>query len=246
MSQRRSTVRTARGMRFGYVKIPAEVEMIPEDILSSQGKRLCGYAGSFGVKGCYQSKATLGRYFGVSRWTMIRLVKRLKELRLIVWMGKTTVPGCMWLRCNPKVQAAEWLVYRGRSIRNPAFTCSKPATSGVAAAQQALVAAALHNNNRTKRTTTAASLSPDEVQARQRKKEEADARRGIQSQLWAKIAERIPLPPTGDKEAMERRSELITAMVHRGEELVAAGVDVDNAAETAFNEAGCAVFEGAT
>ncbi len=237
MAKTTGRIKTARGMRFGYEKIPAEVVMIPEDILSSQGKRLCGYIGSFGVKGCYQSKATLGRYFGVSRWTMIRLVKRVKELRQIVWVGFKNQPGCMWLRSSPKVQAAERLIYRGRSIQNPAFCCSKPATAAVAAAQQRAVAAAQQNNNKTSTTTTAASLSPDEVQARRRAEEKEEQRARLQSQIRAKIVERLPSPPTGDKEAMERRYELITAMTHRGEELVAAGVDVDDVAETAFNEA---------
>ncbi len=229
MAKTTGRIKMARGMRFGYEKIPAEVVMIPEDILCSRGKRLCGYIGSFGVKGCYQSKTTLGRYFGVSRRTMIRLVKRVKELRRIIWVDMNGVPGCMWLRCDPRVQAAERLFYRGRSIKNPACTCDKSVTGGVAPMSQVPGAPVSQDNNRTKRTTTAASLSPAEVQARQRKKEEADARCGIQSNIRAEIVRHSQPVPAEDLEAKERRLPAIAEFEGKAEELVQDGISVDDA-----------------
>ncbi len=244
MAKTESKIRMARGLRFGYEKIPAEIVMIPEDILGSMGKRLCGHIGSFGAKGCYQSKATLGRYFGVSRWTMIRLVKQLKVLRLIVWMEKTTVPGCMWLRCNPKMQAAEVLVYRGRTMKNPVFTCSKLATSGVAAAQQALVAPAPHNLYNTNKNTTAASLSPDEAQAQRREKAEADAWLRTQSHIRVEVVQHLPLVSVVDLEAKLRQILAIAEFEEKAEELVRDGMSVDKAVKKVLGKKYVKVREG--
>lgn len=241
MGQKQNKVRMARGLRFGYEKIPAELVMIPEAILSSRGKRLCGHIGSYGVKGCFESKATLGRYFGVSRWTMIRLVKQLKMLRLIVWVNTNGVPGCMWLRVNPKVQAAEVLIYRGRSIKNPAFTCSKSATGPVAPAPQGPVALAPHNYDKTNKNTTAASPSPDEVRAQRLKEAEELRRQVLDSELRTRIVGRLPASNFADPEQVQRRHELILAMINRGEELVAAGMSIDEAVEEMFNETRFAV-----
>ncbi len=229
MAKAESKIRMARGLRFGYEKIPAEVTMIPEAVLGSMGKRLCGHIGSFGVNGCYQSKVTLGRYFGVSRWTMIRLVKQLKMLRLIVWVQTNGVPGCMWLRVNPKVQAAEVLFYRGRSVKNPACTCSKPATAPVANAPQAPVANAPHNYNKTNKNTTAASLSPDEAQAQRREKAEADAQSRTQSHIRVEIVQHLPLVSVVDLGAKQRQILVIAEFEEKAEELVRDGMSVDDA-----------------
>ncbi len=243
MVKTESKIRMARGMRFGYVKIPAEVEMIPEAILGSRGKRLCGHIGSFGVMGCYQSKATLGRYFGVSRRTIIRLVKRLKMLQLIVWVDTNGVPGCMWLRCLPKVQQVEWLSYRGLSVRNPACTCDKFVTGGVSPMSQVPGAPVSQDYNMTNKPTSDASPSPAERQAQHRREEEANRRTLIQSQLRAKAVERLPRADFVSSEMMKWRHEKILQVMNQGLELVLGGMSVDDAVEAVFNETECAVSE---
>ncbi|MBA7531198.1 hypothetical protein ES705_23409 [subsurface metagenome] len=50
--------------------------------------------------------------------------------------------------------------------------------------------------------------------------------------------ERLSETGRQDKEAFVQRTELILAMIHRGEELVADGKSFDEAAETAYNECG--------
>ncbi len=244
MAKTESKIRMARGLRFGYEKIPAEIVMIPEKILSSMGKRLCGHIGSFGEKGCYQSKATLGRYFGVSRRTIIRLVNQLKMLRLIVWVDINGVPGCMWLRCNPKMQAAEWLNYRGRTIENPACTCDKFVTGGVTPMSQVPGAPVSQDYYKTNKNTTAASLSPDEAQAQRREKAEADAWRKAQSHIRVEVVQHLPLVSAVDLEAKLRQILAIAEFEEKAEELVRDGMSVDKAVKKVLGKKYVKVREG--
>lgn len=228
--------RRGRKLKFRGLWIPREIERIPEEVLCSRQKRLCGRISSFGVKGLFESESTLGSYFGVSRYTIMRDIKRLKKLRLIMWLkihGETT---CMWLRCNTKVQEAEYLGEGKKRMKNPAYTCGAGATGGVAQAQQVPVAPAQHNYNKSITTTSAALPLPAVEQARRLKEKEERQKAVLDTEIRKEFEKRMPIWKPGNWEEAKRRAEVFTKLKPVVIEGIEAGLSVVEAVDRVFNE----------
>ncbi|MBA7575597.1 hypothetical protein ES708_17427 [subsurface metagenome] len=221
--------------------IPQEIMSIAAERLSWLGKMVCGRIGSYGAKGCYESNATMGRYFGASLRRIVFAMEQIRSLPLTYSIKVRGRPTCYWLRCSAEVQAAEYLTFRGLSMPNPAYDQRKYCAGGAPKTAQVPTSKTAHNLQTTNKTTGAASPLPADGQAQRRQKEEAKHRKLIQSQLRAKIAERMPSLIPREKGAFMQRFELVAAIVQRGKELVADGKSIDEAAETAYNEIGCPV-----
>ncbi len=237
MKQKRRTESRARTLEPGGLWIPPEISRIPRERLCWLGKMIAGRIYRYREKGCYESKSTLAKEFQISRSEVIRAVQQLKVTRAITFITAKGRPDCMWLRCDKKVQAEEWLYYRGKRRRNPAYTCRENPTGGAGKTQQVPVGKTLHNNKKSIRTITAASPSPADGQARRQEKEKAERRTLIQSQLRVKAVKRLPRPDFANPKLMKWRHETIRQVLRLGYELVLGGMRVDDAFEAVFNKA---------
>ena len=99
--------------------IPKEILSISPDELSWLGKLVCGKIGSYGAKGCYESNRTMARFFGVSLRAVEYVAAQIRSLHLTYSIEIRGRPTCYWLRCSPKVQAAEVLLYKHITRPNP-------------------------------------------------------------------------------------------------------------------------------
>ncbi len=227
-TQKRRKPKVKRSITKG-LWVPQEILSISPDQLSWLGKMVCAKFGSYGAKGCYESLRTMARFFGVSDRQMDFTVAQIRSLHLtysIKLRGRST---CYWLRCSPKVQAAERLFYRGRSKRNPGYDRRKYC-AGVAQktapvpAQE--TAPDLYSTNK---TTTAASPSPANGQAQRREKAEAVAQSKTQSHIWAEIVRHLPFVSVLDGEVKTHQLTAIARFKDKAEELVQGGMSADNA-----------------
>ncbi len=209
--------------------VPQEILNIPAEDLSWLGKLVCGRIGSYGAKGCYESNATLARYFGVSLRQMKYVAAQIRSLPLTYSIKVRGVSVCYWLRCSAEVQQVEWLNYRGLSMRNPAYDQCKYCTGVVQETAPVPVQKTAPNNKTTRKTTGAASPSPADGQAQRRKKEKADAWRKVQSHIWAEIVRHLPFVPVTDQEAKVHQLAAIAEFKDRAELLVQDGMSVDDA-----------------
>lgn len=227
-TQKRRKPKVKRSVTRG-LWVPQEILSISPDQLSWLGKLVCGRIYGYGAKGCYESLSTLARFFGVSERAMDFTAAQIRSLPLtysIKLRGRST---CYWLRCSLKVQAAERLVYRGRSKRNPGYDqrkyCATPAqeTAPVPAQETA------PNIISISKTTGAASPSPDEVQAQRLAKEEADARLKAQSHIRHEIVRHLPFISVLDREAKTQQQAAVAEFQDRAALLVQDGMGVDDA-----------------
>ena len=236
MAQKQGKLLKARGLRFGYCKIPAQIEMIPPELLNDRQKRMCGRINGFAVEGNYESDSTLAAYYGVSRWTIVQDHKQIEKLRLVVWKKSKGKATCYWLRCNPKVQAAEYLGEGKRRMKNPAYTCKVSPTGGVRSTLQVPVRSAQHNYYRINKNISAASPSPAEVRA-QRLKEEAEKRlaeldTAIRSEVWKRLP---PLKP-GDWVERKRRLDVLVEVGPEIKAWINSGLSIAEAVDRIFEQ----------
>ncbi|MBA7484472.1 hypothetical protein ES707_19999 [subsurface metagenome] len=209
--------------------VPQEILSIPADQLGWLGKLVCGRIYSYGAKGCYESNATLGRYFGVSLRRIAFAMEQIRSLPLTYSIKLRGRPTCYWLRCSPKVRRAERLEYRGRSKKNPAYTCAGNGAGGAPKTAQEGAPKTAHDNISTSKTTGATSPSPADRQAQRREKEEADALSKIQSHIRAEIVQHLPPVPAADLEAKKHQLSVIAEFKGKVEKLVRDGMSVDDA-----------------
>ncbi len=226
-TQKRRKPKVKRSITKG-VWVPQEILSVSPDQLSWLGKLVCGRIYSYGAKGCYESNATLARYFGVSLRQMERAAAQIRSLPLTYSIKVRGRPTCYWLRCSPRVQAAERLEYRGRSKRNPAYTPDRNVGGGRTEMSGVPPTETADNIISTSKTTGAASPSPADGQAQRRQKEEADALSEIWSQLRAEIVKHLPFVSVLDREAKTHQLAAIARLKEKAEELVRGGMSADD------------------
>ncbi len=209
--------------------VPQEILSISADQLGWLGKLVCGRIYSYGAKGCYESNATLGRYFGVSLRRIAFAMEQIRSLPLTYSIKLRGRPTCYWLRCSPKVRRVERLEYRGRSKKNPAYTCAGNGAGGAPKTAQEGAPETAHNNISTSKTTGAASPSPADRQAQRREKAEAAAWDKTKSHIRAEIVRHLPFVPVLDGEAKAHQHAVIIEVKDKAEEFVRDGMSVDDA-----------------
>ncbi len=209
--------------------VPQEILSISPDQLSWLGKLVCGRIYGYGAKGCYESNATLARFFGVSVRSIVYAMEQIRSLPLTYSIKLRGRPTCYWLRCSPKVQAAERLVYRGRSKRNPGYDLRKYCVGGTQKTAEGGTQETADNSIITSKTTGAASPSPADGQAQRRQEEEAVAQSRFQSHIWAEIVRHLPFVSVLDGEVKTHQLTAITKFKDKAEELVRGGMSADDA-----------------
>jgi len=100
-----------------YLKIPYHILNIPG--LGLCEKVLLAHIYSFGVKGCWQSNATLARIFMVCPRTISLWVAKLARSNLIQTKSPKGYYRTIWAKSHPKVSEASVLWYRKQQISNP-------------------------------------------------------------------------------------------------------------------------------
>ncbi len=101
-----------------YLKIPNSILNISGLNLSK--KNLLAHIYSFGVKGCWQSNATLGTMFFVEGRTISTWVSDLKKAGEILWVHPKGRYRTLWAKRHPDVKAATSLLYMGEEISKEA------------------------------------------------------------------------------------------------------------------------------
>lgn len=236
MATKHGKILIARGLQFGYVKIPAEIEAIPQGILNDRQKRECGRINGFGKDGDYESDSTLAEYYGVSRRTIWEDHRQIERLRLVVWMKVKGKPTCYWLRCNPKLQAEKYLEYDNKRMANPAYTCEAHFTGGVKPTSQVPVKSTSHNYYKINKTISAASPSPAEVRA-QRLKEEAERRLAkLDTEIRNEVWKRLPLLKPGDWGERKRRLDVLVEVGPEIKAWINSGLSVAEAVDRIFEQ----------
>ncbi len=236
MAQKHGKILIARGLQFGYVKIPAEIEAIPQGILNDRQKRECGRINGFGKDGDYESDSTLAKYYGVSRRTIWEDHRQIERLRLVVWMKVKGKPTCYWLRCNPKLQAEKYLEYDNKRMANPAYTCEAHFTGGVKPTSQVPVKSTSHNYYKINKTISAASPSPAEVRAQRLKEEEERRLAKLDTAIRAEWKKVLPPVRRDDWAEHKRRAGVMSLLNEQVIEGIESGLSVAEAVQRAYNE----------
>lgn len=236
MAHKQGKIIVARGVRFGYCKIPARIEAIPQTIINDRQKRECGRMNGFGLGGNYESESTLAEFYEVSRKTISQDHNKIKMLRLVVWMNVKGKPTCYWLKSNPKVQAAKYLEYEGKTMVNPAYTCNLEVTGGVTSAGHKGVTSASHNLDRINKDISAALPTPAERQARRLKEKEelrlAERDAAIRRE-WEKL---MPPRQRGDWAEIGRRIDVFQKLHEPVIKLMEGGLSAAEAVRKVFDE----------
>ena len=97
-----------------YLKIPYHILNI--EGLGLSEKVLLAHIYSFGVKGCWQSNATLAKIFFVKERTISRWVRTLKKAALILWVHPKGRYRTLWAKSHPEVRSAHELLYMKEKI----------------------------------------------------------------------------------------------------------------------------------
>ena len=111
--------------RMNVNKEPKEFyRKIPYHILNIPGLGLCekvllAHIYSFGVKGCWQSNATLGAMFMVCPRTISLWIARLARSNLIQIKSPKGYYRTIWAKSHPEVSEASLLWYRKQKVPNP-------------------------------------------------------------------------------------------------------------------------------
>lgn len=234
MAHKEGKLLKARGLDFGYCHIPAEIEIIPEHILCSLGKRMCGRYNGWGAEGDFEGKAKLAKYYGVSGSTIERVRRRIRLLKLVVWIetkGKTTR---YWLRCNPEVKAKQYLEHEEKKMANPAYTPIKSDGGGVSKLTGVPSSNMTANYNKINRSISAASPKPAEQQARRLKEQEEKKQIYLLGKIRAEIARQLPLKRAIGIAEIGQRAVLMIKLVELAEPKVKAGMKTEIAVREAI------------
>jgi len=97
-----------------YLKIPYHILNIPG--LGLCEKVLLAHIYSFGVKGCWQSNATLAKIFMTSSRTIKRRLAKIVRAGLVQVKSPKGYYRTIWARSHPEVRAAAELYYRGKKL----------------------------------------------------------------------------------------------------------------------------------
>ena len=97
-----------------YLKIPYHILNLPN--LGLCEKVLLAHIYSFGVKGCWQSNATLARIFMTSPRTIKRWLAKIVRAGLVQVKSPKGYYRTVWARSHPDVRAAAELYYRGKKL----------------------------------------------------------------------------------------------------------------------------------
>ncbi len=236
MAQKQGKILIARGIRYGYCKIPAEIEAIPAEVLNDRQKRMCGRINGFGLGGGYESGSTLAEYYEVSRWTIVQDHKQLRKLRLVVWMDVKGKPTCYWLRSNPKVQREEYLEYEDKKLKNPTYTCKVHLTGGVRSGRQGGVRSARQDYYRINKTISAASPSPAEVRAQRLKEKEERSLAKLDTEIRNEVWKRLPPLKPGDWVERKRRLDVLVKVGPEIKAWINSGLSVAEAVDRIFEQ----------
>lgn len=236
MTKSKRTESRAKVFEPGGLWIPAEISRIPRQRLSWLGKMIAGRIYRYREKGCYESKSTLAKEFQISRSEVIKAVQQLKVLRVITFITAKGRPDCMWLRCDSKVQEQEWLYYRGKKRKNPAYTCRENPTGGVGKTLQGPVGKTLPNNKKIIRTTGAASPLPAVEQARRLKEKEERQQAELDVVIRKEWQKLLPPRKKQDWAELSRRLNVCQKLDGKVKELMDGGLGVAEAVKRVYSE----------
>jgi len=100
-----------------YLKIPYHILNIPD--LGLCEKVLLAHIYSFGVKGCWQSNATLAKIFMACPRTISLWIAKLARSKLIQIKSPKGYYRTIWAKSHPEVSEASLLWYRKQLVPNP-------------------------------------------------------------------------------------------------------------------------------
>lgn len=236
MSQQKQTERRAGKLEPGGLWIPPEISRIPRERLCWLGKMIAGRIYRYRVKGCYESKPTIAKAFGVSLSPVIQAVRQLKAVRVITFITAKGRPDCMWLRCDPKVQAEEWLYYRGKKRKNPAYTPVENDRGGVSKTIGVPLSKTTPNNKKIIRTTGAASPLLAVEQARRLQEDEDKRLAVLDTAIRAEFRKRMKPVRQGDWLERKRRADVFMELTEPVKELMTGGLGIVEAVDRVFEE----------
>lgn len=242
--------RSEGGLSVGFIIIPAEIEAIPESVLSSKGKRWYGHVFGFGAGGCWQSETKHARRYEVTDRTVRRWSRVLEGLGEICRLNIKGKWGCVWALRNPEVMKEEFLVHDEVGVRNPAYrkqaTGKEPRTYKSAhpghgsphtpdmgmQEHRTYMSGNYYNINK---STSAASPLPADGQAQRLTKEEEEHLNRLGA-IRAEIARQLPLKQAIGIEEIGKRVVLMVKLTERAEPKVKGGLCIETAVREAIEE----------
>ncbi len=238
------------GLTPGFIIIPAEIEALPANVLSSSGKRWYGYVYGFGAPGCWKSETKHATRYEVDERTVRRWSRTLEGLGEICRLNIQGKWGCVWALRSPEVQREEFLVHEGVGVRNPEYkksaTGKKPRTYRAGdpghtepetpdmgmQKPRTYMSRYYYNMNK---STIAAEPLPADGQA-QRLKEEQRKVGERDTAIRGEFERRLPPRRHGDLKEAARRAAVYEKMNPKVVELMEGGSSITEAVERVYNE----------